>query len=89
MTNEEFKELTGANLTETEQRIIQTVYTFHPISKSKKQFAELFGMGGMTLIYDLHPRALQIEETECQIRAQESVLNQLKDKLKNLESEKI
>ena len=65
MTNDEFKDLTGVDLTETEQKIIQTVYTFHPISQNKKQFAELFRMGGMTLMYDLHPRAWRIEETEC------------------------
>lgn len=63
MTKEEFLKETGLDyFSNKDYAIIEKVYQFHPMiseTEGKKQIAELYKIGGMTLMKDMFPRAEQ------------------------------
>lgn len=63
-----------------EYRDIETVYAFHPSIPNvggKRMIAELYVNCGMTLIYDMLPRAEAIERVEKEVRRAKEEYNRL------------
>ncbi len=67
----------AAGPSEEEYRMIEEVYTFHPIfediKESKLAIAGMYMFGGMDLIRILLPKAIEIETIESQIRKEENI----------------
>lgn len=63
MTKEEFLKETGLDyFSNQDYEIVEKVYQSHPLiseTEGKKQIAQLYRIGGMTLIIDMLPRAEQ------------------------------
>jgi hypothetical protein len=91
MTNIEFTDLVCEmnpeykTFTQEEFEIIQTVYNYYPSINDKRDIAELYVKHGMILIKDMHPRSLEIEILEDVIRIKRFELDELKEKMKELE----
>jgi len=91
MTNIEFTDLVAEMnpeykvFTNAEFEIIQMVYDYYPSINEKRDIALLYVNHGMLLIKDMHPRALEISKMELEIRNKIAELENLKEKMKELE----
>lgn len=91
MTREEFerscievKPQDNKRPTESEYKLIEYVYTFHPsISEveGKKQIAYLYLSFGMSIIQDMKPRAELMEKKESELRAAREALKKVQDEI--------
>ena len=76
MMKEEFAQRIGTTVTESDYRIIETVYTFHPAIDNvmgKDQIATIYKTCGMRVIRDMLPtaeRAREIESKMTELRTQ-------------------
>lgn len=72
----------GDVITNQDYEIIETVYMNYPNIKDKEDIANLYKKFGMTLIKDMHKRALSIRGKEEEIRNLNLKLNCMKEELK-------
>ena len=76
MMKEEFEQRIGTTVTESDYRIIETVYTFHPAIDNvmgKDQIATIYKTCDMRVIRDMLPtaeRAREIESKMTELRTQ-------------------
>ena len=87
MTKQEFENLTGETVTEHGYKIIETVYAFHPSIcnvKGKQQIADLFKIGGYTIMLNMLPTAEKAKQIETDIRTREIEIENLRLELKAL-----
>ena len=76
MTKQEFENRIGATVSESDYRIIETVYTFHPAIDNvmgKDQIATIYKTCGMRVVRDMLPtaeRAQEIENKMTELRTQ-------------------
>lgn len=71
MKKEEFEELADMTVSDSDYEIINKVYTFHPTvrgTSGKNEIAELYKSFGMTIFYDMLPRAEKNCELERRLR---------------------
>lgn len=81
MMKHEFEEKLGSQVTESEYKDIDFVYTFHPSisnTEGKTQIAQLYKIGGMRLIKDMLPTARKAQELDNKIMAANANLMRLK-----------
>lgn len=81
MMKHEFEERLGSQVTESEYKDIEFVYTFHPVisnTEGKTQIAQLYKIGGMRLIKDMLPTARKAQELDNKIMAANANLMRLK-----------
>lgn len=74
-------------LTDEQYRVIESVYTYHPAiseTKGKTQVAWLMANLGLSVFYDMLPRAEKAMELEEKIQAAKSEARELEWKLKEL-----
>lgn len=89
MMKHEFEEKLGSQVTESEYKDIEFVYTFHPSisnTEGKTQIAQLYKIGGMRLIKDMIPTARKAQELNNKIIAANANLMRLKRQSEMLEN---
>lgn len=87
MTKQEFESRATRGFTDTEYKIIEKVYTFHPSVdpvKGKDQIADLFSIFGMRVILDMLPTAEKAEKLEAEIRETKHKLDSLINSMNKL-----
>lgn len=70
MMKHEFEKRIGKTVSESDYRIIETVYTFHPAIDNvtgKDQIAEIYKICGMRVIRDMLPTAERAQEIESKM----------------------
>ena len=93
MTKQEFENRIGATVSESDYRIIETVYTFHPAIDNvmgKDQIATIYKTCGMRVVRDMLPtaeRAQEIENKMTELRTQLCEYEREYQALKNGEGE--
>mgnify|MGYP001072522561 CR=1 FL=1 len=83
MTKQEFESRIGATVSESDYRIIETVYTFHPAIDNvmgKDQIATIYKTCGMTVIYDMVARAEKAQNLEREMSEARQQLIELEAK---------
>ena len=89
MRKSEFEELIGQNVMDSDYEVIEKVYTFHPAVKEvsgKEEVAELYKSFGMSVFYDMLPRAERSCELEKKLRKVQAEANRIKEELEELSS---
>ena len=84
-----FEEKLGSQVTESEYKDIEFVYTFHPSisnTEGETQIAQLYKIGGMRLIKDMIPTARKAQELNNKIIAANANLMRLKRQSEMLEN---
>ncbi len=77
MTKQEFEERIGKTISDSDYRVVETVYTFHPVIDNvlgKDQIAELYKIGGMRVMRDMLESAKTAMEIESNITSLRSML---------------
>lgn len=72
-------------------RMIETVYTFHPVIdevEGKKQIAMIYAAGGMAVIRDMVPTAIRGRQIEAELRELQAKEHNLKGELERLRTGK-
>ena len=80
MMIDEFKDFQGENarpITMEEYKLVEFVYTYHPLNLDKQACANLFNEFGLVLFLDMLPRAKKAAELETQIRIARQQLHDL------------
>lgn len=75
------------DLTDQQYKEVEYVYTYYPaISETvgKRQIAELLATFGMTIIYDMTPRAEEAEKLELDLMAARHKVTVAEEALRNL-----
>ena len=70
MTKTEFEERIGKTVSESDYKVIETVYTFHPVIDNvlgKDQIATIYKAGGMRIMRDMLPTAEYVKKLETEI----------------------
>ena len=84
MMQSEFEKLIGKRIESDDYRVIEYVYMNHPVIddvKGKQQMADLYKIGGMSIIKDMVKTAKLAASIERKIRDLESEYNALKGEL--------
>lgn len=71
MMKQEFENLIGSSITQEEYRIVENVYMWHPAIPNvggKEVIAQLYKIGGMSLMEDMCIRASALEAESKNIR---------------------
>ena len=71
MTKQEFEQRIGAQISRQDYNIVEEVYMWHPLipnAGGKDKIAELYKLGGMTLMQDMFARAQQLEQQDTNLR---------------------
>ena len=87
MMKHEFEEKLGSQVTESEYKDIEFVYTFHPSisnTEGKTQIAQLHKIGGNRLIKDMIPTARKAQLLDGKIMTANANLMELKRQLEML-----
>ena len=87
MMQSEFEKLIGKRIESADYKVIEYVYMNHPVISNvtgKQQMADLYKIGGMSIIKDMVKTAKTAESIERKIRDLESDLNALKGELEYL-----
>lgn len=79
MMQVDFEEILGKKVTESDFRMIEVVYMWHPSNLSKEAVAELYKKFGMALIKDMMPRADKMKELEEKKRKAQGDVKTLSD----------
>lgn len=61
MMKEEFEDIIGREVDDDEYKIIEYVYTHHPLVATKDDAAEIYNHFGVAIFHSLVPSALQFE----------------------------
>ncbi len=81
MNKREFEEKIGKEIADSDYEIIEIVYAWHPVISNvdgKQQMADLYEIGGMTIIKDMLPRAEKAFELNQKMEKLEAELNKLR-----------
>lgn len=87
MRKREFEERIGKNISDADYGIIETVYQWHPSIRNvsgKEEVAELYKSFGMTIFFDMLPRAEKACELDGKLRHVQSEAERIKDEIKGL-----
>ncbi len=87
MQKREFEEMIEQPVSDTEYRVIETVYQWHPSVKEvsgKEEVAELYKSFGMAIFYDMLPRAERNCELEKQLRHAQTEVERIKGEMEDL-----
>lgn len=87
MEKREFVERIGKNISDADYGIIETVYQWHPSIRNvsgKEEVAELYKSFGMTVFFDMLPRAEKACELEKELCHAQSEVERIKDEIKGL-----
>lgn len=87
MTIQEFRALAQREVTESEYRVIEKVYVYHPSiseTEGKHQIAGLFNNFGMRIIRDMLSTAEEAQEYERGISELKERLENIKNKYERL-----
>lgn len=87
MTKTEFELRIGKTVSESDYRVIETVYTFHPAIdnvRGKDQIATIYSTAGITVIYDMLERAEMARDLERQISEARDTLASLEARYNEL-----
>ncbi len=90
MMKKEFERLTGKTVCDEEYGTIEYVYTWHPAiseTEGKDQITRLYTDYGMTVIEDMVERAGKMEKLEGDLKAAQSQVAVIKDRIKALRGE--
>lgn len=70
MMKEEFEQRIGAPISDSDYKVIETVYTYHPVIDNvlgKDQIATIYKAGGMRIMRDMLPTAEHAKKLETEI----------------------
>jgi hypothetical protein len=87
MNKQEFEEKIGKEISDSDYQAIEIVYMWHPSisnSNGKQQIADIYAIGGMTIIMDMLWRAERAFEIGQKIAKLESDLNAWKQDYNDL-----
>lgn len=73
--------------TDEEYAVVELVYTFHPAiseTEGKKQIADIVCKYGMSVIYDMKPRAEKAAELNSQLREARHRVSEIEQELRDL-----
>ncbi len=87
MEKREFEKMIEQPISDVEYRIIETVYQWHPSVNEvsgKEEVAELYKSFGMTIFYDMLPRAERNCELEKQLCHAQAKVKQIKGEMEEL-----
>lgn len=91
MTKQEFEQRIGAQISRQDYNVVEKVYMWHPSipnAGGKDKIAELYKLGGMTLMQDMFARAQQIEQKDSDLRREYATLREKRDEIR-AESQKL
>lgn len=91
MTKQEFEQRIGAQISRQDYNVVEKVYMWHPLIPNacgKDKIAELYKLGGMTLMQDMFARAQQIEQKDSDLRRVYATLREKRDEIR-AESQKL
>lgn len=89
MTKQEFEERIGKAISDSDYRVVETVYTFHPVIDNvlgKDQIAELYKIGGMRVMRDMLDTAKTAMEIESNITSLRGMLAEAESLYKALKN---
>lgn len=87
MQKQEFEKLIENPVTDAEYKVIETVYQWHPSVSNvsgKEEVAELYKSFGITIFYDMYPRAEMACDLEKKLQRAQSEVEKIKEKIKDL-----
>lgn len=87
MIKEEFRDLVGLEVSDEDYAVIEKVYQFHPsISEvsGKEEVAKLYKSFGMSVFYDMLPRAEKNCELVRQLRQAQAEADRIKQEMEKL-----
>lgn len=70
MMKEEFEQRIGQAVSDSDYKVIEAVYTYHPVIDNvlgKDQIATIYKSGGMRIMRDMLPTAEQAKQLESEI----------------------
>ena len=91
MTKQEFEQRIGAQISRQDYNVVEKVYMWHPLIPNacgKDKIAELYKLGGMTLMQDMFARAQQLEQKDSDLRREYATLREKRDEIR-AESQKL
>ena len=91
MTKQEFEQRIGTQISRQDYNVVEKVYMWHPLIPNacgKDKIAELYKLGGMTLMQDMFARAQQIEQKDSDLRREYAKLREKRDEIR-AESQKL
>lgn len=91
MTKQEFEQRIDAQISRQDYNVVEKVYMWHPLIPNacgKDKIAELYKLGGMTLMQDMFARAQQIEQKDSDLRREYATLREKRDEIR-AESQKL
>ena len=84
MTKQEFEQRIGAQISRQDYNIVEEVYMWHPLipnAGGKDKIAELYKLGGMTLMQDMFARAQQLEQKDADLRREYATLREKREEI--------
>ena len=84
MTKQEFEQRIGAQISRQDYNIVEKVYMWHPLipnAGGKDKIAELYKLGGMTLMQDMFARAQQSEQKDSDLRHEYATLREKREEI--------
>lgn len=87
MIKEEFQDMIGQIVSDEDYKVIEKVYQFHPAVNEvsgKEEVAELYKSFGMTIFYDLLPRAERNCDLEKQLRFAQARVRHIEQEMEKL-----
>ncbi len=87
MIKEEFRDLVGLEVSDEDYAVIEQVYQFHPAVSEvsgKEEVAELYKSFGMSVFYDMLPRAERNRELERRLHKAQAEADRIKQEMEKL-----
>lgn len=87
MQKQEFEEKIEKPVTDEQYKAIETVYMWHPSVRNtsgKDEVAELYKSFGMTIFYDMLPRAMKAKDLDEQLRKAQGEVQRIQEKIEEL-----
>lgn len=84
MTKQEFEQRIGAQISRQDYNVVEKVYMWHPLIPNacgKDKIAELYKLGGMTLMQDMFARAQQLEQKDTDLRREYATLREKREEI--------
>ena len=91
MTKQEFEQRIDAQISRQDYNVVEKVYMWHPLIPNacgKDKIAELYKLGGMTLMQDMFARAQQSEQKDSDLRRVYATLREKREEIR-AESQKL
>lgn len=87
MQKKEFEERIESTVTDEEYSVIEEVYMWHPSIRNtsgKDEVAELYKSFGMTIFYDMLPRAKKANELDGLLRNAQREVQRIQEEIEGL-----